>query len=347
MLRLLVLLAGAGLVLAGAAALGRAADAGPVSDSVAQASPNGRYLTFLRQYPSSSDRYAPTTRLALWVTDSEGTNQVELLQPEVTSSAPRHWWTPTNLVAIRTAAGTVYRRPSDGAVVATPTTDDGSLSPDGVLSYSEENGVLSISRADGSDRRAVAKAPGGFFGGETWSPDSSELAYTIADRAGFALEIVNADGSDRRRLFVGVAGFPVSWSPDSRRVAFGAQLGGKLWHPAHVYVAAANGSRPRELAGGYAGRGTDDPDWSPRGDWIAYEVSSPPSVVDIPRVALTRPDGTGTHLLLGVHATANENPAWLDGGTKLAFTMRGTCARDGVYTIGVDGKHLRRLTNRC
>jgi Tol biopolymer transport system component len=340
--RLFVALAAVGLVLAGAAALAAAARAVPVADYAGKASPDGRRLTFTRSYPFQSDRYAPKWRLALWVMDSEGRHQLQLLEPEVTGSGRFHWWTQTNLVAIPTAGGTVYRRPSDGAIVDTSPTDTGTLSPDGVWSYSEENGMLSIARADGSERRAVATAPGGYFGGATWSPDSSQLAYTVAlggNRK--ALEIVNVDGSDRRRLFVARAGFPVSWAPDGRRLAFSGQSGGRTFQWPHVYVAAADGSSVRRLVRGDA----SVPEWSPRGDWIVYARGFHSHSRDTYQIALSRPDGTATHAVLTVDE--NVSATWLEGGTKLAFTMRGTCRRNGVYTIGVDGKHLRRLTNRC
>ncbi len=129
--------------------------------------------------------------------------------------------------------------------------------------------------------------PGGSFPGRgEWLPDSSQLAHTVALGTGVsALELVNADGTNRRRLFVAVEGFPVSWSPDGRRLTFSGQKRGQH---AHVYVAAADGSSVRRLVPGDAFR----PEWSPRGDWIVYGRGLHSTARDLWQIVRTHPNGT-------------------------------------------------------
>jgi Tol biopolymer transport system component len=82
-------------------------------------------------------------------------------------------------------------------------------------------------RADGTDKRRLVRTSIAYDGYETrspldWSPDGALIAYST----GSALWLVNADGSNRRRIFStpseGRTGYPV-WSPDGTKIAF--QLG--------------------------------------------------------------------------------------------------------------------------
>ena len=93
--------------------------------------------------------------------------------------------------------------------------------------------------------------PGEFLYGVMWSPDPSQLAYTIQIGTGkIGLDLVNRDGSSRRRVRTASTGFAVSWSPDSRRLVFSEQAAGKGYQPGHV---SRGSSRPRAAAAGSPG----------------------------------------------------------------------------------------------
>lgn len=202
---------------------------------------------------------------------------------------------------------------------------------------------LFVAPADGSGAQIVGKAPPGMFlYGDTWSPDSSQLAYTVSiGTRKIELDLVDRDGSNLRRVRTATSGFAVSWSPDSRRLAFSEQASGKGYRPGHVYLVNADGSGLRLFAGGE----TWNPRWSPGGEWILYERTLHKPRRDVDQLVLRRPNGSGTHVLTGPRGLAGAQ--WLPGGRRLVTTALGRCRFTGVYTIGVDGKNAIRVTNRC
>jgi Periplasmic component of the Tol biopolymer transport system len=77
-----------------------------------------------------------------------------------------------------------------------------------------------------------------------WSPDRSRIAFSSSHSGVHQLEVMDADGSNRRVLSasVGVDGEP-AWSPDGRRVAFASSRGGA----AQLFLVDADGGEPRQL----------------------------------------------------------------------------------------------------
>jgi Tol biopolymer transport system component len=305
-----------------------------LSDYAGMPSRDGRWILFVHVYPHS--RYSGPP-IDLWVTRSDGRYTRRLAEPTVNCAL--HEWTADGLVSIAEVSGARLLDPRTGATVGRAPVPAPSWSPDGTsIAYANE-GSLFVARTDGSDAQIVGNAPGGQA---TWSPDSSQLAYTV--RIGIekiGLELVKRDGSNRRRVRTAATGFGVSWSPDSRRLAFSEQAAGKRYQPGHVYVVNANGSGLRLFAGGEA----SNPRWSPSGKWILYDRTLHEPQRDVEQLVLRHPDGSGAHVLTGPRGLAGAN--WLPGGTRLVTTALGRCRLTGVYTIGVDGRHPVRVTNRC
>jgi Tol biopolymer transport system component len=96
-------------------------------------------------------------------------------------------------------------------------------------------------------------------GAPAWSPDGHWIAF---DAPG-GIWAVHPDGSGRRLIVKGNLG-SLEWSPDGRRVAYTS------WarNTSEIYVARADGSRPRRLTR----NAVDDfePSWSPDGRKILY-----------------------------------------------------------------------------
>ncbi len=207
-----------------------------------------------------------------------------------------------------------------------------------------------------------------------WSPDGSMIAYEGDD----GLYVINADGSDQRRLADG--GTP-TWSPDGSRIAFarGSDQGADLW------TIDLDGTGLTQLT--QSPKWDELPTWSPDGGRIAflreggvYVVNADGSgvavVADLPNVDPFQPQWSpdGTQLSFeannghdydiylvnadgsGLTATADdpnldENwPVWSPDGTLIAFgaTNNLTGLNDGtwdLYVMWPDGTHVQRLTN--
>jgi Tol biopolymer transport system component len=103
-----------------------------------------------------------------------------------------------------------------------------------------------------------------------WSPDGRQIAfiYQRASGGGFALYVMNADGSQQTRLAADLGGGsqPV-WSPDGKQIAFGHI--GKNKEGA-ISLINPDGSGVIRLTPGDLNAG--EPAWSPDGKRIAFSV---------------------------------------------------------------------------
>jgi Tol biopolymer transport system component len=115
-----------------------------------------------------------------------------------------------------------------------------------------------ITNADANDRAA------------TYSPDGTTLAFDSLRDGVTRVYVMNADGSNPRRLTDGAADFGATWSPDGRYLAYNAP--GPQLSDSQIFVVVVDGTgRPRQL--------TSDPGshlyptWSPDGSRIAFGLS--------------------------------------------------------------------------
>lgn len=79
--------------------------------------------------------------------------------------------------------------------------------------------------------------------------------------------------------------------------------------------------------------GYDDPAWSPRGGWIAFDAGT--------RLAMVRANGTGLRLLPQVTADDGE-PAWAPDGKRLALTG----GDDRIHVLDIRSGRSRLLLGR-
>jgi Tol biopolymer transport system component len=315
------------------------------SDVAPQVSPSGRYLLYLRAYPSS--RYSPPPR-ALMIANADGGDERVLVPTTERRFAAS--WGPSGLVSVTREGRTELLRPEDGAVVRTsPIPEDPVWSPDGRRAGYSRGRELVVVNADGTAARVVAASHrlGWVHAGE-WSPDSTRLTYAIdlPHRDREASEVVRADGMGRRRLMVAPVVGTGLWAPNGRMVVLMAQ--GDLRRPARyepprLFVARPDGSRPRLLVRGHA----TDPAWSPTGRWIAYvrQIAGRRTRPDRWDLMLVRPDGSRLQRIAGVEYGAS--PAWFPDGRHVAISGGGRCRNLGIYRLDVFRRTVRRLTNRC
>jgi Tol biopolymer transport system component len=136
-------------------------------------------------------------------------------------------------------------------------------SPDGRrLAFIRDGRVVSVA-SDGTDEHLVTTAP--FDSAVQWSPDGAKLLVTRSNpdrpKTGIAtldLYVVNANGSSERLIASDVDRGAV-WSPDSRHIAFTAQVIGGL---SDLWVVGSNGSGRTNLTRS-PNSNELSPDWQP------------------------------------------------------------------------------------
>ncbi len=205
------------------------------------------------------------------------------------------------------------------------------------------------------------------------------IAYTSDQDGDFEIWVMNADGSNQRKMTDNTAmDISPAWSPEGSRIAFVSNRDGND----EIYVMNADGGNVRRLT-----QTTDAsesfPSWSPDGEVISFDTdrdgnweiylmasdgSNPRRLTNDPAddwITSWSPDGSqivfeskrnGNYEIYVMTAdgsdqrrlTINQShdgfPTWSPDGTQIAFISK----RDGnyeIYAMNSDGTDPRRLTN--
>jgi hypothetical protein len=139
----------------------------------------------------------------------------------------------------------------------------------------------------------------------SYSPDGTRLVYRTNEAAP-SIIVVDADGTHATSVASGAsvaADGPITWSPDSRRLAFTGLINGR----ANVVLVNADGSRlaPLGQAAGLQLRERSHPAWSPDGQWISFFTPEAQGYVGL---YVVHPDGTDEQRL----STSPINPDILE-----------------------------------
>jgi Tol biopolymer transport system component len=199
----------------------------------------------------------------------DGSNQVRLSSSFFTHSDPA--WSPDGeKIAFTSRSGNssaqICVMDADGSNVINLSLSSSingwpGWSPDGkkiaFFARKDEIGGLFVMDADGSnvvnltDRNFMDRSP-------SWSPDGKKIAFT----PGNSVYIINADGSNLRKLINDVT--DPAWSPDGKRIAVTMKKD-ENWE---IYVMDIDGSNLIQLTDNSAW--DCDPEWSPDGEKIAF-----------------------------------------------------------------------------
>lgn len=212
----------------------------------------------------------------------------------------------------------------------------------GFIAVDTPEGVV-LALGDGSQRHVLVPAADGVVINPTWSRDGLFLAFW--HRAGASgpwdLEVVRADGTGRLQLAMGVTlrsreatiqqPSNLSWSPDSRRIAFAGDVdGGSAIFVVDREAFGATQIVPERLR-------AIDPAWSPDGSVIAFqsEVDSTLHVV--------APDGTAERQLTWLTGTELW-PEWSPDAAAIVTTAWVNGNYD-IFTISANGQIVTNISN--
>lgn len=193
---------------------------------------------------------------------------------------------------------------------------------------------------DGQHATPQKLVSGGMY--PAWSPDGSELAYCTWD--GEQIEVINADGTGRRRLtnMKGGACFP-DWSPDGTKIAFTSlppgdkeksllSYGYMAAKNVEIYVVDQNGGDPVPVTEGYSAH------WSPGGSLMILLRRSETKGID-DSVWLATPDGKQTKMV-GASDRSIDGTAWLPSGKGIVSSYMHD-GRHSIFRSYLDGSQPR------
>jgi len=172
----------------------------------------------------------------------------------------------------------------------------------------------------------------------SWSPDGKSIAFSqlymtsTPQLLGGLLHVMPVNGTSVTHLATpGMQTRKPSWSQDSKRIVFECVVpsqGSPALHEICIINADGTGFTRVISSPGFV----LDPAWSPDGTRIAFSTTGFGAAKM--EIALMAPDGTNV-----TRITEGFEPEWLPDGSRLIFARD-----DGLFTIGVDGSGLTRIT---
>jgi TolB protein len=220
-----------------------------------------------------------------------------------------------------------------------PRSGGGSVSLSGRIAFDNFDDVWTID-ADGTHLTRLTHSPGPDFD-PSWAPDGTRIAYRSERSGDSEIWVMNADGSDQRRL---TAGLSPAWSPDGSRIAY-ASVGVRRCPPGRglrcsgISIMNADGSGQHRLP---HTEGGEYPSWSPDGTRIAFNSNLTGDHV----IYIAQADGSKVVDLSRVGEGWQVD--WSPDGRFILFTSHRDYSDNytDVYVMRPDGSGVRRLTHQ-
>jgi Tol biopolymer transport system component len=222
---------------------------------------------------------------------------------------------------------------------ASAPSSEGGISLSGRIVFDNHEDVWIID-ADGTDLTQLTDLPGPDFD-PSWSPDGTRVAFRSERSGDPEIWMMNADGSDQRRL---AAGLSPAWSPDGSKIAYSSP--GTIQCPpgdsldcTGLSIMNADGSGQHRVPNTVGG---EYPTWSPEGKRIAFNSNMTGDHV----MYIVDPDGSNLVDLSAVGEGWQVD--WSPDGSSIIFASgrdQTTDGYDDIYVMRPDGSDIRRLTN--
>jgi Tol biopolymer transport system component len=238
--------------------------------------------------------------------------------------------------------GSTAAPPSDAIVFARATSD-------GVDAHIE---IADVPASGGAVVPLTSVAKHGMVAAEPrWSADGARIVFVMSPRGDLTraagdgdIYVMNADGTDMRRLTQGLDASGPAWSPQGRVIAYQS---GPDWSAAAIFTIRPDGTGERRLTPHEVPTGAG-PAWSPGGSRIAYEWKN--------RVWIMNSNGTGAHPVTTCRrpCLSDSSPAWSPTGNELVFlreqehrvARRPYVNSSRLYALQLSGDAVRPLTPR-
>lgn len=162
----------------------------------------------------------------------------------------------------------------------------------------------------------------------TWSPDGKQLAFFSSRARSEGIYVIQADGSNGRRVLATGHYGGLDWSADGRYLAFDSSS-------ADLSVMDADGSNVRRVTDRAVDGGVS---WSPDGNSLALVTwSNPGLLVGFTQVSIVEANGSNLRIVADDRIAGfadYEHPAWSPDGQRLALDNL-----QKICLVDADGSH--------
>jgi len=165
-----------------------------------------------------------------------------------------------------------------------------------------------------------------------WSPDGRHIAFVSNRELPYEnIYLMEADGTDIRKLTDSRGVSRPTWSPDGTRIAFNGMLSGQGYWQLDIFVIDVNGTGIVTLTNSVSDE--FGPSWSPDGRKIAFASWE--------GICTINADGSDRRVIVPNEHWFYNDPTWSPDGQRIAFTGQ----NGQIYSVNADGSGFARLTH--